>query len=185
MTLCNMSIEAGAQTGIVAPDDTTFAYLDGRANAPKGAQWDKALAYWQTLPSDHDAGFDQELNVAAADIAPTVSWGTSPEQAASIDGIVPDPRTAADPEKRQEVAAALDYMGLTPGMGAHRYRGRSRLYRLMHQCPDRGPARRRRSGAARPRCGADLGGAGIKRGQAAGRGGGDRSHLSGGRLRMA
>ena len=116
MTLCNMSIEAGAQTGIVAPDATTFAYLDGRANAPKGAQWDKALAYWRTLPSDHDAVFDQEFNVAAADIAPTVSWGTSPEQAASIDGIVPDPRTVADPEKRQEVAAALDYMGLTPGM---------------------------------------------------------------------
>jgi 3-isopropylmalate/(R)-2-methylmalate dehydratase large subunit len=116
MTLCNMSIEAGAQTGIVAPDATTFAYLDGRANAPKGAQWDKALDYWRTLPSDHDAVFDQELNVAAADIAPTVSWGTSPEQAGSIDGIVPDPRTVADPEKRQEVAAALDYMGLTPGM---------------------------------------------------------------------
>ncbi len=116
MTLCNMSIEAGAQTGIVAPDETTFAYLDGRTNAPRGAQWDKALAYWRTLPSDPDAVFDQELAVAAADIAPTVSWGTSPEQAASIDGIVPDPRTVADPEKRQEVAAALDYMGLTPGM---------------------------------------------------------------------
>jgi 3-isopropylmalate/(R)-2-methylmalate dehydratase large subunit len=116
MTLCNMSIEAGAQTGIVAPDDTTFAYLDGRANAPKGAEWDKALAYWRTLPSDPDAVFDQELTVAAADIAPTVSWGTSPEQASSIDGIVPDPRTVADPEKRQEVVAALDYMGLTPGM---------------------------------------------------------------------
>ncbi len=111
MTICGMSIEAGAQTGIVAPDETTFAYLDGRQNAPKGAQWDKALAYWRTLPSDDDAVFDKEHAFAAADIAPTVSWGTSPEQAASIDGIVPDPLTVADPEKRQEIAAALDLWG--------------------------------------------------------------------------
>jgi 3-isopropylmalate/(R)-2-methylmalate dehydratase large subunit len=116
MTICNMSIEAGAQTGIVAPDQTTFAYLDGRPHAPKGAQWDKALAFWRSLPSDEDAAFDAEHGFSAADIAPTVSWGTSPEQACSIEGIVPDPRTLADPEKRQEAAAALDYMGLTPGM---------------------------------------------------------------------
>ena len=116
MTLCNMSIEAGAQTGIVAPDDTTFAYLDGRPNAPHGAQWDKALAYWRTLPSDPDAAFDAQHAFAAADIAPTVSWGTSPEQAAAIDGRVPDPGALADPDKRREVAAALDYMGLSPGM---------------------------------------------------------------------
>ena len=116
MTICNMSVEAGAQTGIVAPDDTTFAYLDGRPHAPKGAQWDKALAYWRTLPSHEDAVFDTEHTFAAADIAPTVSWGTSPEQASSIEGTVPDPRAVADPEKRQEVEAALDYMGLSPGM---------------------------------------------------------------------
>jgi 3-isopropylmalate/(R)-2-methylmalate dehydratase large subunit len=116
MTICNMSVEAGAQTGIVAPDETTFAYLDGRPHAPKGPEWDKALAYWHTLPSHEDAAFDTAHVLAAAAIAPTVSWGTSPEQASSIDGTVPDPRAFADAEKRQQIAAALDYMGLTPGM---------------------------------------------------------------------
>jgi 3-isopropylmalate/(R)-2-methylmalate dehydratase large subunit len=116
MTICNMSVEAGAQTGIVAPDETTFAYLDGRLHAPKGPEWGKALAYWHTLSSHEDAAFDTEHVFAAADIAPTVSWGTSPEQASSIEGTVPDPRTFADSEKRQQIAAALDYMGLSPGM---------------------------------------------------------------------
>jgi 3-isopropylmalate/(R)-2-methylmalate dehydratase large subunit len=115
MTICNMSVEAGAQTGIVAPDDTTFAYLDGRPDAPKGAAWEKALAFWRSLPSADGASFDAIHTLAAADIAPTVSWGTSPEQASSIDESVPDPAAIADPEKRREVAAALDYMGLTPG----------------------------------------------------------------------
>jgi 3-isopropylmalate/(R)-2-methylmalate dehydratase large subunit len=115
MTICNMSVEAGAQTGIVAPDETTFAYLDGRPDAPKGAAWDAALAYWRSLPSDEGAAFDRVHTLAAADIAPTVSWGTSPEQASSIDGAVPDPAAITDPEKRQEVAAALAYMGLIPG----------------------------------------------------------------------
>jgi 3-isopropylmalate/(R)-2-methylmalate dehydratase large subunit len=115
MTICNMSVEAGAQTGIVAPDDTTFAFLAGRPDAPQGAQWDTALAYWRTLPGDDGAVFDATHTLAAADIAPTVTWGTSPEQAASIDARVPDPSAIADPEKRQEVAAALDYMGLVPG----------------------------------------------------------------------
>jgi len=115
MTICNMSVEAGAQTGIVAPDDTTFAYLHGRPDAPKGPQWEEALAYWRGLPSQDGAVFDLEHTLAAADIAPTVSWGTSPEQASSIDGLVPDPSAIADPEKRQEMAAALDYMGLVPG----------------------------------------------------------------------
>ena len=115
MTICNMSVEAGAQTGIVAPDDTTFAYLHGRPDAPKGPQWEEALAYWRGLPSQDGAVFDLEHTLAAADIAPTVSWGTSPEQASSIDGVVPDPSAIGDPEKRQEVATALDYMGLIPG----------------------------------------------------------------------
>ena len=115
MTLCNMSVEGGAQTGVVAPDDTTFAYLHDRPNAPKGAQWDSALADWQSLPSDDGAAFDAEHVFAAADIAPSVSWGTSPEQTCSIEGSIPDPQTFADAEKRQEVLAALDYMGLTPG----------------------------------------------------------------------
>jgi 3-isopropylmalate/(R)-2-methylmalate dehydratase large subunit len=116
MTLCNMAVEAGGQTGVVAPDETTFTYLDGRPSAPKGLQWERALADWRTLPSEDGAIFDAEHVFAAADIAPAVSWGTSPEQASSIDGAVPDPRTVADPGKRLEVAAALEYMGLTPGM---------------------------------------------------------------------
>jgi 3-isopropylmalate/(R)-2-methylmalate dehydratase large subunit len=116
MTLCNMAVEAGAESGVVAPDETTFAYLDGRPNAPKGLQWNEALADWRNLRSDDGAGFDAEHVFAAADIAPTVSWGTSPEQACSIEGTVPDPGAIVDPEKRQEVAAALDYMGLTAGM---------------------------------------------------------------------
>jgi 3-isopropylmalate/(R)-2-methylmalate dehydratase large subunit len=116
MTLCNMAVEAGAESGVVAPDETTFAYLDGRPNAPKGLQWDEALADWRNLRTDDGAGFDAEHVFAAADIAPTVSWGTSPEQACSIEGTVPDPGAIVDPEKRQEVAAALNYMGLTAGM---------------------------------------------------------------------
>jgi 3-isopropylmalate/(R)-2-methylmalate dehydratase large subunit len=115
MTLCNMSVEAGAQTGVVAPDDTTFNYLVDRPNAPKSARWDAALADWQTLPSDQGAAFDAEHAFAAAEIAPSVSWGTSPEQTCSIEGAVPDPQTFANADKQQEVLAALDYMGLTPG----------------------------------------------------------------------
>src|SRR5258708_3670846 len=116
MTIWNMWIGGGARTGMGATDDATFTYLDGRPNAPKGGEWEKALAYWRTLPSHDEAVFDAEHKFSAADIAPTVSWGTSPEQASSIDGSVPDPRAVTDPEKRKEVAAALDYMGLTPGM---------------------------------------------------------------------
>jgi len=116
MTLCNMAVEAGAQTGVVAPDATTFAYLEGRPHAPKGPAWEQALADWRTLPSEDGACFDAEYIFAAADLAPAVSWGTSPEQTSSIEGAVPDPATVADPKKRQEMAAALDYMGLMPGM---------------------------------------------------------------------
>jgi len=116
MTLCNMVVEAGAQTGVVAPDDSTFTYLAGRPHAPKGADWEAALADWKTLPSDQGARFDTEHSFAAAEIAPVVTWGTSPEHAASIESSVPDPASVADPDKRQEVVEALDYMGLTPGM---------------------------------------------------------------------
>jgi len=115
MTLCNMAVEAGAQTGVVASDATTFAYLADRPHAPKGVRWDAALADWQRLRSDDGAAFDAEHAFAAAEIAPCVSWGTSPEQTCSIEGAVPDPQTMADAQKRQEVLAALDYMGLTPG----------------------------------------------------------------------
>ena len=115
MTVCNMSIEAGARAGMVAPDDTTYRYLEGRPYAPKNANWDKALAYWKTLPSDADAVFDKEVTLDGADIAPTVTWGTSPQDALPITGSVPDPAHEADPARRQALGRALDYMGLRPG----------------------------------------------------------------------
>jgi 3-isopropylmalate/(R)-2-methylmalate dehydratase large subunit len=115
LTVCNMSIEAGARAGMVAPDDTTFAYLKGRPFAPKGADWDKAVAYWRTLPSDPDASFDREIRLEAAAIAPMVTWGTSPETAAPITARVPDPRETPDPDRRAAMERALSYMGLTPG----------------------------------------------------------------------
>ena len=95
LTLCNMSIEAGGRAGMVAPDDTTFDYLKGRPFAPKGENWDKAMAYWKTVPTDDGATFDREVTLDAAEIAPMVTWGTSPEDALSINGRVPDPASGA------------------------------------------------------------------------------------------
>ena len=115
LTVCNMSIEAGARAGMVAPDETTFAYLKGRPYAPKGATWDTAVAYWRTLPSDPEATFDREVHLDAGEIAPMVTWGTSPEAASPITGVVPDPASAADAAGRDTMARALDYMGLAPG----------------------------------------------------------------------
>ena len=115
MTVCNMSIEAGARAGMIAPDETTFAYLKGRPYAPNGAGWDKAMAYWRTLPSDADASFDRDVSIAAADIAPMVTWGTSPEDAVPISDRVPDPADEPDTQKRAAMEASLDYMALTPG----------------------------------------------------------------------
>jgi 3-isopropylmalate/(R)-2-methylmalate dehydratase large subunit len=114
-TVCNMSIEAGARSGMVAPDETTFAYVEGRPFAPKGGKWEKAVAYWRTLPSDADAAFDQEVTVDGGAIAPMVTWGNSPQDAVPVTEPVPDPAAEPDPERRQAMAAALDYMGLTPG----------------------------------------------------------------------
>lgn len=116
MTLCNMSIEAGARAGLVAPDATTFNYLKGRPKAPHGDAWDKAVAFWKTLPSDEDAHYEKIVNLNADDIAPTVTWGTSPEDVALITGIVPDPAKAETEAKQQSIQRALDYMGLTAGM---------------------------------------------------------------------
>jgi 3-isopropylmalate/(R)-2-methylmalate dehydratase large subunit len=115
LTICNMSIEAGARAGMVAPDDTTFAYLHGRPSAPKGADWEAALAYWRALPSDPEAQFDREVHLDAAEIAPMVTWGTSPEAAAPITGRVPDPAGAPDGVQRDSMQRALAYMDLTPG----------------------------------------------------------------------
>jgi 3-isopropylmalate/(R)-2-methylmalate dehydratase large subunit len=116
LTVCNMSIEAGARAGMVAPDDTAFAYLAGRPYAPKGADWDKALALWRSLPSDLDAHFDREVHLDAAEIAPMVTWGTSPEAAAPISARIPDPAKAPDPARRENMERALAYMDLKPGM---------------------------------------------------------------------
>jgi 3-isopropylmalate/(R)-2-methylmalate dehydratase large subunit len=115
MTVCNMSIEAGARAGMVAPDDTTYRYLDGRPYAPTGEQWTRALAYWKTLPSDAGAVFDREVSLDGAVIAPTVTWGTSPQDSLPITDRVPDPAREADPARRQAMGRALDYMGLRPG----------------------------------------------------------------------
>jgi 3-isopropylmalate/(R)-2-methylmalate dehydratase large subunit len=116
LTVCNMSIEAGARAGMVAPDETTYAYLKGRPFAPKGAAWDRALAYWKTLPSDPDAVFDAEIALDATRLAPMVTWGNSPEDASPVTGKVPDPKSETDPERRSYLQRTLEYMGLTPGM---------------------------------------------------------------------
>ncbi len=118
MTVCNMTIEAGARAGLIAPDEKTFAYVMGRPQAPKGAAWEAALAYWKTLYSDADAQFDAEIVIEAKDLVPQVTWGTSPEDVIPITGNVPDPATIADEGKRRAVQRALDYMGLTAGMKA-------------------------------------------------------------------
>jgi 3-isopropylmalate/(R)-2-methylmalate dehydratase large subunit len=116
MTVCNMSIEAGARAGLVAPDDTTYEYMAGRPYAPQGAAWDEAMAFWRTLPTDPGAAFDREVAIDAGSIAPMVTWGTSPEHAAPVTERVPDPRDAPTDAKRDEIAAALDYQALAPGM---------------------------------------------------------------------
>ena len=115
MTVCNMSIEAGAKAGLIAPDDTTFAYLEGRAHAPDGDDWDAAVADWRSLVTDDDAVFDHEVVLDGADIVPHVSWGTNPGQVTRIDGSVPDPDAFDDPAARESAARALEYMGLSAG----------------------------------------------------------------------
>jgi 3-isopropylmalate/(R)-2-methylmalate dehydratase large subunit len=116
LTLCNMSIEAGARAGMVAPDEVTFQYLAGREYAPRGADWDKALPFWRTLPSDAGASYDREVTLDAPRLSPMVTWGTSPEDAAPVSGVVPDPREFNDLNKRSHGMQALAYMGLAPGM---------------------------------------------------------------------
>jgi 3-isopropylmalate/(R)-2-methylmalate dehydratase large subunit len=115
LTVCNMSIEAGARAGLIAPDDTTFAYLQGRPLAPKGEEWEQAVAYWRTLKTDHGAVFDKSVTIDASEVEPTVTWGTSPEDTVAIGGVVPDPASFADPSKQKAARASLDYMGLEPG----------------------------------------------------------------------
>ncbi|MBC6404670.1 MAG: 3-isopropylmalate dehydratase large subunit [Rhodospirillales bacterium] len=120
MTVCNMSIEAGARAGLIAPDETTFAYLQGRPMAPKGAAWEQAVAYWKTLPSDPDAHYPLEVTLQASDIAPQVTWGTSPEDVLPVTEVVPHPTAAHSDAKRQSMIEALDYMGLESGTPINR-----------------------------------------------------------------
>jgi 3-isopropylmalate/(R)-2-methylmalate dehydratase large subunit len=115
LTLCNLSIELGAKMGMVAPDETTFAYLAGRRFAPEGALWDQALAHWRRLPSDDDAVFDREEHIDAGAIEPQITWGTSPEHVIAVGAHIPDPASEPDDVRRRAMTAALDYMGLTPG----------------------------------------------------------------------
>jgi 3-isopropylmalate/(R)-2-methylmalate dehydratase large subunit len=115
MTLCNMTIEAGARVGLIAPDDTTFAYLEDRPMAPKGGMWEQALDYWRTLPTDSQAVYARAMTIDADGLAPYVTWGTSPEQAAPVTARVPDPALETDPVKRERIEKSLRYMGLKPG----------------------------------------------------------------------
>jgi 3-isopropylmalate/(R)-2-methylmalate dehydratase large subunit len=116
MTVSNMTIEAGARAGMIAPDEKTFAYVKSRPRAPQGTDWDKAVSYWQSLPTDDGAVFDKEVTLKAAEIAPQVTWGTNPEEVAPIDGLIPDPKDAPNEDRRRMVQRSLDYMGLKPGM---------------------------------------------------------------------
>ena len=115
MTVCNMSIEAGAKAGLIAPDDVTFAYLEGRRHAPRGRDWEAALEDWRTLPTDAGAAFDKEVHLDGTAIVPHVSWGTNPAQVAPIDAAIPSPDDFAEHSERDAAARALEYMGLTPG----------------------------------------------------------------------
>ena len=115
MTICNMSIEAGARAGLIAPDETTFAYLKGKPHAPSGDDWEKAVAYWRSLPSDPDARFDAEVILNADEIEPFVTWGTNPGQGLPLNRAVPDPASFANPEERSAAERALVYMDLAPG----------------------------------------------------------------------
>jgi len=115
MTICNMSIEAGARAGLIAPDEVTFEYLRGRPFAPKGGAWELAVQHWKSLPSDADAAFDREVSLEAAEIAPQVTWGTSPQDVLPITGKVPDPASVSDESRRKAMERALTYMALKPG----------------------------------------------------------------------
>ena len=115
LTVCNMSIEGGARAGLIAPDEKTFAYVKGRPYAPKGEEWDKAVAWWKSLRTDPGAKFDKSVHIDAAEIQPTVTWGTSPEDTVPIGGAVPAPESFPDPSKQEAARVSLEYMGLQPG----------------------------------------------------------------------
>ena len=187
MTVCNMSIEGGARAGLIAPDEKAFDFLHGRPKSPKGAAWDAAMRYWETLRSDDGAHFDHEIRLDAAKLPPIVTWGTSPEDVVSVTGIVPDPDKIADEAKRLSKHRALKYMGLTGGHEDHRHQARPRLHRLLHQRPHRGSARRgedRRGQDRQRQCQRDDR-AGLGHREGAGGSRRPRQDLHQGRLRMA
>ena len=115
MTICNMSIEAGARAGLISPDQITFDYIKGRPYAPKDSHWDQAVEYWSTLPSDNDAHYDHEIVINSSEIDPMVTWGTSPEDVIAVNGTVPSPDSAKSENKKKSIERSLDYMGLKPG----------------------------------------------------------------------
>ena len=114
MTICNMSIEGGARAGLIAPDEKTFNYIKNRPYAPKGEDWKKAVSFWKKLPSDFDSKYDKEVKIKASSIQPQVTWGTSPQDVAPIDGYVPDPKNTKDVNRKKAILRSLDYMGLKP-----------------------------------------------------------------------
>ena len=170
MTVCNMTIEAGARAGLIAPDAKTFAYLEGRPKAPKGAAWDAAMRDWERLQSDPDAIFDKEIHLDAANLPPLVTWGTSPQDVAPVTGTVPRLDAALSETKKASIARALDYMGLKGGEKITDISDRPGVHRLLHQWPDRGSARRRQDGRGQACRGLRQrhGRAGLRAGQAAG-----------------
>ena len=144
MTVCNMSIEGGARAGLIAPDDTTYQYVAGRPFAPKGADWDAAVARWRTLPTDDGATYDREIAIDANTLEPMITFGTNPGMGISINGLVPDPADVADPQERETLAKALRYMDLAGGQAAGGASGERGVHRELHQFPNFRSARRRR-----------------------------------------
>ncbi len=136
MSICNMSIEAGARAGMIAPDEITFEYLRNRPLAPApGEAWERAERYWRKLHSDEGAVFDKEVNIRAEDIVPTVTWGTSPQDVVPITGSVPDPSEVSDPVKRASMERSLKYMGLVPQNPYGRYYSRQGFHWFLYQQP--------------------------------------------------
>ena len=180
MTICNMSIEAGARAGMVAPDETTFAYLEGRPHAPTGSDWDDALEDWRSLPTDDGATFDREVTIDAASLRPHVSWGTNPGQTVTIDDVVPDPRRRGRRARARLHGPAARYRD-------PRHPTRHRLHRLVHQLEDRGSARGRADPRRPPRPpGAPRdGGPGLDAREASGGARGSGRGVRGCRVRMA
>jgi hypothetical protein len=181
MTVCNMSIEGGARAGLIAPDETTFAYVRDKPRAPKDEAWDAALEYWRTLKSDEGAHFDKVVVLDATKLPPIVTWGSSPEDVASVLGVVPNPDEIEDENKRARL------YGADGRHQDHRHRARSRLHRFLHQRPHRGPAggSGRRQGAEGQSARQRHDRAGLGPGEGAGRGGRAGQDLHRGRLRLA